>query len=223
MSADDHLPHGGGRDRKGKTMTTVTTGTTGPQAWKIALVAGAVGLATLVVVNLPQTTSDTTDQQVAAAATLPESATGFEYDNESTSGQVASSGVTAQYLGNSGELFPYENGPAPQAAPQITQEFLDGPSSGAQRVDPRAAVAAGLSPGAIDAVVAGTTQVAPSAPLAEFDVAPYVAYAEGMRETAASEAADWEGLGGPYEDGTVADYYTQGIAQRTPQQNVSMR
>jgi len=142
-------------------MTTITTGTTGPKAWKIALVAGAVGLATLVVVSLPQTTSDTDGQPVTeATAALPESVTGFEYGNESTSGQVASSGVTAQYLGNSGELFPYENGPAPQTAPQITQEYLDGPSSGAQRVDPRAAAAVGLSPGAIDAVVGGTTQVA---------------------------------------------------------------
>ena len=190
-------------------MTTITTGTSGPQAWKIALVAGAVGLATLVVVNLPQT-SDTTGQQATEQSqavtaespqarsffdensatgrtpALPESVTGFEYDNESTSGQIASPGVTTQYTGNSGELMPFENGPAPaqaptgfsgpmpqatlnqaeisRLAPVITQEFLDGPSSGSQgatRVDPGAAAAAGLSPGAIDAIVGGTTQVAP--------------------------------------------------------------
>jgi hypothetical protein len=157
-------------------MTTITTGTSGPQAWKIALVGAAVGLATLVVVNLPQTTTDTTGQPVAqtATATLPESVRGLEYDNESTAGQVVSPGVTTQYTGNSGELMPYENGPAPltvpdQArfdllAPVITQQFLDGPSSapqGAIRVDPGAAVAAGLNPGAIDAIVGGTTRVAP--------------------------------------------------------------
>jgi hypothetical protein len=132
-------------------MTTITTGTSGPQAWKIALVAGAVGLATLIAVNLPQNTSDTTGEQVAATATatLPESVTGFEYNNESTSGQVASPGVTTPYSGYSDELFPYENGPAPQTVPNqaeidaltpvITQEFLDGPSSatqGATRVAP---------------------------------------------------------------------------------------
>ncbi len=157
-------------------MTTITTGASGPQAWKIALVAGAVGLATLVAVNLPQTTSDETGQPVVqtATATLPESVTGFEYGNESTSGRAASPGVTSQYTGNSGELFPYENGQKPQTvpsqaeidalAPVITQEFLDGPSSapqGATRVDPRAAAAAGLNPGAIDSIVGGTTRVAP--------------------------------------------------------------
>ncbi|MCL1588615.1 MAG: hypothetical protein M3092_09360, partial [Actinomycetia bacterium] len=135
-------------------MTTITTGTSGPQAWKIALVAGAVGLATLVAVNLPQTTSDETGQPVAetATATLPESVTGFEYNNESTSGQATSPGVTTPYAGNSGELFPYENGQAPQTVQ----------SQGVTRVDPRAAAAAGLNPGAIDAIVGGTTRVAPT-------------------------------------------------------------
>jgi hypothetical protein len=172
-----HRPNGGTTQRREKTMTTITTGTSGPRAWKIALVAGAVGLAALVVSNLPQTSSDTTDQNVAATATatLPESVTGFEYNDEPTAGQAANPGVTTQYAGNSGELFPYENGPVPQTvasqgeidllAPVITQEFLDGPSSGIQgtsRVDPGAAVAAGLSPGAIDAVVGGTSQSAPT-------------------------------------------------------------
>jgi hypothetical protein len=113
-------------------MTTITTGASGPQAWKIALVAGAVGLATLVAVNLPQTTSDTTGEQVAATATatLPESVTGFEYNNESTSGRVASPGVTSQYTGNSDELFPYENGPAPQTvAGQGTARVASTPDS----------------------------------------------------------------------------------------------
>ena len=269
-------------------MTTITTGTTGPKAWKIALVAGGVGLATLVAVNLPQTTSDTPGQQVAATATatLPEVVTGFEYNNESTSGQIAGPGVTAQYMGNSGELFPYENGPAPQTVPSqaeidaitpvIAQEFLDGPSSGIQgasRVDTRAAVAAGLNPGAIDAVVGGTTQVAPRpdgladaqaraavnqaspAPalaasdealvnlVPEVDAArliveiiasersvPAVALAGSdealvsvVGEAATSGAADWDGLGGPYQDGKVADYYAPEIAPRSPQQNVSIR
>ena len=141
-------------------MTTITTGTTGPRAWKIALVAAAVGAAALAVANVPQLTSDT-GQPVAqtATATLPESVTGFEYGNESTSGRATSPGVTAQYLGNSGELFPYENGAAPSSAseqatidglvPSITQEFLDGPGSsatqGSTRADPRAAVALAAS------------------------------------------------------------------------------
>jgi len=187
-------------------MTTITTGTSGPQAWKMILAGAAVGLATIAIVNLPQDTSDTAGQQATDASqavtaesaqtrsffdenqatgrapALADSATGFEYNNESTSGQAASPGVTTQYLGNSGELMPFENGQAPAQAPTgfsgpvpltqsridllapvITQEFLDGPSSGTQsatRVDPGAAAAAGLSPGAIDAVVGGTTQVA---------------------------------------------------------------
>jgi hypothetical protein len=166
-------------------MTTITTGTSGPQARKMILAGVAVGLAAIAIVNLPATTSDTTGQQATDASqavsaespqarsffdensatgrtpALPESVTGFEYEGESTVGQTVSPGVTTQYLGNSGELFSYENGPAPQAAPQ---GFLDGPSSGTQgasRVDPRAAVAAGLNPGAIDAIVGGTTRVAP--------------------------------------------------------------
>ena len=148
-------------------MTTITTGTSGPTAWKIALVAGAVGLATSVATNLPQTTSDTPSQPAAetATATLPESVTGFEYNTESTPGRAASPGVTSEYFGNSGELFPYENGSAVDqatingSAPVITQEYLDGLRA-PTRVDPRAAIAAGLDPGAIDAVV-GNTQVAP--------------------------------------------------------------
>jgi hypothetical protein len=186
-------------------MTTITTGTSGPQAWKIALVAGAVGLATLVAVNLPQTTSDTTGQEVVqtATATLPESVTGFEYNNESTSGRAASPGVTTPYPGNSGELFPYENGPAPQTAPTqaeiewlappITQQFLDGPSSapqGAIRVDPRAAAAAGLNPGVIDSVVGGTTRVAPTPDsLADAQVRTEAAQAVPALSFAASDEA----------------------------------
>jgi len=56
---------------------------------------------------------------------------------------------------------------------------------------------------------------APAAPLAAAD--------EALVNSALSEAVDWEGLGGPYEDGTVADYYIQETPQRTPQQNVSIR
>ena len=216
-------------------MTTITTGTSGPRAWKIALVAGAVGLATLVVVSLPQTNTATTGLQVAetATATLPESVTGFEYGNESTSGRSISPGVTAQYLGNSGELFPYENGLAPQAAvdqaeidalvPVITQEFLDGPGSsatqGSTRADPRAAVAAGLDPGAIDAAV-GNTQVVP---VPEVDAAQMI---EGLvaAEIAARAPTDpvgvdvtatnarWEALAAAYSEatsnGTISSLYT---------------
>ena len=134
-------------------MTTITTGTTGPEAWKIALVAGAVGLATLVAVNLPQTTSDTTGEQVAATATatLPESVTGFDYNNESTSGRVASPGVTSQYTGNSDELFLYENGPAPQTVPgQGTTRVASTPDSIADaqvRAEAAQVVPAGRSSG----------------------------------------------------------------------------
>ena len=152
-------------------MTTITTGTSGPQAWKIALVAGAVGLATLVAVNLPQTTSDETGQPVAqtATATLPESVTGFEYNNESTSGQAASPGVVSQYTGNSGELFPYENGQAPQTVPSqeidsLVPAIRDGsldvavsPSINENRQAP------GTVPSQeIDSLVGGTTRVAPT-------------------------------------------------------------
>ena len=164
-------------------MTTITTGTSGPQAWKMILAGAAVGLATIAIVNLPQTSTDTTGQQATEGSQAvtaenpqtrsffdenpatgrtsaqPDSVTGFEYGNESTTGQAASPGVTTQYSGNSGELFPYENGTPPAQAPT----GFSGPTPdavGAQRVDPRAAAAAGLSPGAIDAVVGGTTQVA---------------------------------------------------------------
>jgi hypothetical protein len=192
-------------------MTTITTGTSGPKAWKMILAGAAVGLATIAIVNLPQTTSDTTSRQATDASqavtaespqsrsffeenqatgqtpTPGDSVAGFEYGSESTAGAVVGPGVTTQYLGNSGELFPYENGsapaqaptgfggPMPQAtlnqteidrlAPVITQGFLDGPSSGTQgasRIDPGVAAAAGLNPGAVDAIVGGTTQVAPS-------------------------------------------------------------
>jgi hypothetical protein len=191
-------------------MTTITTGTSGPQAWKMILAGAAVGLATIAIVNLPQTTSDTTGQKATDASqavtadtpqarsffdenpatgrtpALPDSVTGFEYDNESTVGQTVSPGVTTPYMGNSGELMPYENGLAPAQAPTgfggplprtvpdqaridllapaITQEFLDGPSSvpqGATRIDPHVAAAAGLNPDAVEAVVGGTTRVAP--------------------------------------------------------------
>jgi hypothetical protein len=192
-------------------MTTITTGTSGPKAWKMILAGAAVGLATIAIVNLPQTTSNTTsepatDASQAVTAESPQnrsffeenqatgqtptpgdSVAGFEYGSESTAGAVVGPGVTTQYLGNSGELFPYENGsapaqaptgfggPMPQAtlnqaeidrlAPVTTQGFLDGPSSGTQgasRIDPGVAAAAGLNPGAVDAIVGGTTQVAPS-------------------------------------------------------------
>jgi hypothetical protein len=240
-----HRPNGGTTQRREKTMTTITTGTSGPRAWKIALVAGAVGLATLVVSNLPQTSSDTTDQNVAATATatLPESVTGFEYNDEPTAGQAANPGVTTQYAGNSGELFPYENGPVPQTvasqgeidllAPVITQEFLDGPSSGIQgtsRVDPGATVAAGLSPGAIDAVVGGTSQSAPTSDnLADArdrasvaEPTPPQAFAASddalargaslvsTGVAAAATNARWEALAEAYRNGTIVSYDTGG-------------
>jgi hypothetical protein len=223
------------------------------------LAGAAVGLATIAIVNLPQTTSDTSGQQATEATqavttdnpqtrsffdensatgrtpALPESVTGFEYNNESTAGQAVSPGVTSQYTGNSGELMPYENGSAPAQAPTgfggpiprtvpdqaridllapvITQEFLDGPSSGAlgaSRVDPRAAVAAGLNPGAIDAVVGGTTRVAPiSDSLADAQVRAEVAQIVSMRANANAEAgtnARWGALHGAYHNETLSGY-----------------
>lgn len=184
-------------------MTTITTGTSGPNAWKIALVAGAVGLATIIAANLPQTTSDTPSQPAAdtATATLPESVTGFEYNTESTPGRAASPGVTSEYLGNSGELFPYENGSAPPSAvdqatinglaPVITREYLDGLGAPI-RVDPRAAVAAGHDPGAIDAVV-GNTSVAP-VPVVDLDQMIRDMIAEAQVTPAIAGAASDEAL-----------------------------
>ena len=120
-------------------MTTITTGTSGPRAWKMALAGAAVGIVAIVALNLPQPTTrqaiDTQqtvtgdssqtrsffDEHVATGRTpaLPESVQGFEYGTESTPGRAASPGVTTQYLGNSGELMPFENGSAQQAEPHV--------------------------------------------------------------------------------------------------------
>ena len=246
-------------------MTTITTGTSGPQAWKMILAGAAVGLATIAIVNLPQTTSDTTSQQATDASqavtadspqtrsffdenpatgrtpALPESVTGFEYGSESTTGQTVSPGVTSQYTGNSGELMPYENGTAPvQAptgfggplprtvpdqsriewlAPPITQQFLDGPSSapqGAARLDPRAAVAAGINPGLIDAVVGGTTRVAPTPDsIADAQARSEAAQAVSQEPGGVAGAATnvrWEALAEAYDEaannGTVSGFFT---------------
>jgi len=246
-------------------MTTITTGTSGPQAWKMILAGAAVGLATIAIVSLPQTTSDNTGQQATDASqavtaespqtrsffdentatgrtpALPDSVTGFEYDSESTAGQTASPGVTTQYFGDSGELMPFENGSAPAQAPTgfggpmprtvpdqaridllapvITQQFLDGPSSvtqGAARVDLRAAAAAGLNPGAIDAVVGGTTRVAPTPDnIADAQVrseAAQVVAQESVGVTVAATNARWEALAEAYtkaaDNGTASGLYT---------------
>jgi hypothetical protein len=179
--------------RRGKTMTTITTGASGPQAWKIALVAGAVGLATLVAVNLPQTTSDTTGEQVAqtATATLPESVTGFEYNNESTAGQVVIPGVTTPYPGYSGELMPYENGLAPAQAPT----GFSGPV-------PQASLDEGL----IDRIVGGTTQVAPT-PDNLADAQSRVSVPIPANANAeAGTTARWGALHGAYHNETLSGY-----------------
>ncbi|MCL1587519.1 MAG: hypothetical protein M3092_03800 [Actinomycetia bacterium] len=246
-------------------MTTITTGTSGPQAWKMILAGAAVGLATIAIVNLPQTTSDTAGQQATDASqavtadspqtrsffdensatgrtpALPESVTGFEYNSESTVGQSVRPGATSQYFGNSGELMPYENGTAPAQAPTgfggpmprtvpdqaridllapvITQQFLDGPTSvtqGATRVDPRAAAAAGLNPGAIDAVVGGTTRVAPTPDnIADAQVraeAAQVVSRESVGVAVEATNARWEALAEAYSeaanDGTASGLYT---------------
>jgi hypothetical protein len=183
-------------------MTTITTGTSGPKAWKIALVAGAVGLATLVAVNLPQNTSNTTGQQVAqtATATLPESVTGFEYINESTPGRVASPGVTTPYPGYSGELFPYENGPAPQPAPtQVATRVAPIPDSIADAQDR-----------------AEANQVVP---VPEVDAAQLI---EDL--TAADDVLTSQSSGIDPADIKFLGTSTQTTGtQRNPQQNVSMR
>ena len=246
-------------------MTTITTGTSGPQAWKMILAGAAVGLATIAIVNLPQTTSDTAGQQATDASqavtadspqtrsffdenpatgrtpALPESVTGFEYNNESTAGQTASPGVTTQYFGDSGELMPFENGSAPAQAPTgfggpmprtvpdqpridllapvITQQFLDGPSSvtqGATRVDPAAAVAAGFNPGAIDAVVGGTTRVAPIpdsiADAQDRSEAAQAVSQDPVGVAAAATNARWEALAEAYTEaannGSISGLYT---------------
>ena len=215
--------------RRGKTMTTITTGTSGPQAWKIALVAGAVGLATLVAVNLPQTTSDETGQPVAqtATATLPESVTGFEYNNESTSGQAASPGVTSQYMGNSDELFPYENGQAPQAipsqaevdslAPVITQQFLDGPSSVTQGTTRVAPIPDSIADAQVRAEVAQrTTRVAPIPDsIADAQVRAEVARVASQEPVGVpveATNARWDALAEAYRNaasgGTISGPYT---------------
>ena len=246
-------------------MTTITTGTSGPQAWKMILAGAAVGLATIAIVSLPQTTSDTAGQQATDASqavtadspqtrsffdensatgqtpALPESVTGFEYGSESTAGQAVSPGVTTQYLGNSGELMPHENGAAPAQAPTgfggpmprtvpdqsridllapvITQQFLDGPSSapqGATRVDTRAAVAAGLNPAAIDAVVGGTTRVAPT-PDSIADAQDRSEAAQAVSQGSVGGAVEatnarWEALAEAYTEaansGSISGLYT---------------
>jgi len=224
-------------------MTTITTGTSGPKAWKIALVGAAAGLAALVVVNLPTTTDNVSSQDASSAprtatAELPESVTGFEYNNESTTGRTVSPGVTTQYGGNSGELMPFENGAAPVQAPTgfggpepqtvpdqatidgfapvITQEFLDGPSSGAPgatRVDPRAAVDAGLNPGSIDAIVGGTVRSVPTPDnLADAHVRAETAPANPPGSVGVPDAATnarWEALVEAYRNGSASSHYTR--------------
>ena len=239
-------------------MTTITTGTTGPKAWKMILAGAAVGLATIAIVNLPQTTSDTAGQQATDASqtvtaespetrsffdenpatgrtpALSESVAGFEYGNESTAGQAASPGVSTQYLGNSGELFPYENGPAPvqaptgfggpmpqatlnqaeinRLAPVITQEFLGGPSSATQDatgVDPRAAV--GVPDAATNArweALAEAYRTGPTSSYYTGDPDPVV----GIPSNANAEAgtnARWGAIHEAYHNGTLSGYTTR--------------
>lgn len=129
-------------------MTTITTGTSGPKAWKMALAGAAVGVAAIVALNLPQpTTQQATETQQTATAdspqarsffdehvasgrtpALPESVQGFEYGTESTPGRAASPGVTTQYLGYSGELMPFENGSAPHPLADQAPTGFGGPT-----------------------------------------------------------------------------------------------
>jgi hypothetical protein len=118
-----------------------------------------------------------------------------------------SPGVTAPYTGNSGELFPYENGPA-----SLVQEPLAGSDEALVRgvsepgfdTAPYLAYAEGMA--AVGNAAIGTAPIAGSDEAlvrgvgeATFDRAPYIAYAEGMSEAAGNDS------------------------DRIPQQNVSMR
>ena len=74
----------------------------------------------------------------ATVAPVLESATGFAYENEATAIQIAGPGVTAEYFGNSGELYPaisvlpaatgfaydHEVTPIQVASPGITTEYF---------------------------------------------------------------------------------------------------
>ena len=177
-------------------MTTITTGTTGPKAWKIALVAGAVGLATLVVANLPLSTSDTTD--------LP-----------ATDAQA----VTAESAATRGSSAVPDQATIDGLTPAITQEFLDGNAAstgveGGNRVDLQAATAAGLNPGAIDQIVGGTTSSAVPDQVTIDGLAPVITQEFVSRSGAATGISDaatnarWEALARAYENGTISTYYT---------------
>ena len=61
-----------------------------------AMLVASVTIAIVVVVTRPDTT----------VAPVLESASGFAYDHEATPMQIASPGITTEYLGNSGELHP---------------------------------------------------------------------------------------------------------------------
>ena len=74
----------------------------------------------------------------ATVAPVIESASGFAYDNEATAIQIAGPGITTQYFGNSGELYPaisvlpaatgfaydHEATPIHVASPGITTEYF---------------------------------------------------------------------------------------------------
>lgn len=64
-------------------------------------------------------------------ATVPQNVTGFEYNTEATTGQIASPGVTTQYFGNSGELFPEEAPVTIQDPGNPDSELLHRATSGA--------------------------------------------------------------------------------------------
>lgn len=198
-------------------MTTITTGTSGPQAWKMILAGAAVGVAAIAIVNLPQTIGDRTNQQIAATATLPESATGFEYDNESTSGQTASPGVTTQYVGNSGELMPFENGLAPAQAPTgfggpvpqvaLDQARIDLLAPVISRVEPVPAL--GIPNTATNArwvALADAYRNATVSNLYTGDPDP----AAGTQSNPSADAgtkARWEAMAEAYDSGSISSHY----------------
>jgi hypothetical protein len=61
-----------------------------------AIVIALVAVAFIWIANQPANT----------VAPVLESRSGFEYDHEVTTGQIVSPGVTTEYFGNSGELYP---------------------------------------------------------------------------------------------------------------------
>jgi hypothetical protein len=225
-------------------MTTITTGTSGPKAWKMILAGAAVGLATIAIVNLPQTTSNTTSnpatdasqavttespqsrsffEENQATATLPESVAGFEYGSESTAGQVVSPGVTTQYPGNSGELFPYENGPMPQ--PTLNQAEFDRLAPAARTPDSLADAQARASVGTraevpalvnpvpevnaaqLIADIIASERVAPAYSLAAADEALVTgASVESVGVSDVATNARWEALDEEYKNSTAASY-----------------